>query len=61
LGIVEVPKSKTQVSADVRTEADKLDALVHALADQLGRKVVLVLPDDTEVVVEPRAKLGLDD
>jgi len=60
LGIVEVPKSKTQVPDDLRTEADRLDDLVHALADHFGRKVVLVWPDDKEVVVEPRPKPRLD-
>ena len=53
-------KSKTQVSADLRTEADKLDELMHALADHFGRKVVLVWPDDKEVVVEPRPEQRLD-
>ena len=51
---------KTQVPADLRTEADRLDDLVHALADHFGRKVVLVWPDDKEVVVEPRPELRLD-
>ena len=60
MGTVEVPKSKTQVPADSRTEADRLDDLVHALADHFGRKVVLVWPDDKEVVVEPRPELRLD-
>jgi hypothetical protein len=55
-----VPKSKTQVPADLRTETDRLDDLVHALADHFGRKVVLVWPDDKEVVVEPRPVLRLD-
>jgi len=55
-----VPKSKVEVPADLRTEAERLDDLVHALADQLGRKVVLVLPDDTEVVVEPSPEPRLD-
>ena len=54
---MEVPKSKTQVPAD---EADRIDALAHALADQFGRKVVLVWPDDKEVVVEPRAGRSLE-
>ena len=57
---MEVPKSKTQVSADLRTEADRLDNLAHALADHFGRKVVLVWPDDKEVVVEPRPELRPD-
>ena len=60
MGIVEVPKTKTQAPADLRTEADRLDDLVHALADHFGRKVVLVWPDDKEVVVEPRPELRLD-
>jgi hypothetical protein len=60
LGIVEVPKSKTQTSADLRTEADRIDDLAHALADRFGRKIVLVWPDDKEVVVEPRSKQRLD-
>ena len=55
---MEVPKSKTQVPADLRTEADRLDDLVQALADHFGRKVVLVWPD--EVVVEPRPELRLE-
>lgn len=58
MGIVEVPKSK--MPADLRTEADRLDNLMHALADHFGRKVVLVWPDDKEVVVEPRPELRLD-
>ena len=56
LGSWKVPKSKTQAPADLRTETDKSDDLVHALADLFGRKAVLVWPDDTEVVVEPRPK-----
>jgi hypothetical protein len=60
LGIVEVPKSEAEVSADLRDEADRIDDLAHALADQFGRKVVVVWPDDTEVVVEPRAERRLD-
>ena len=55
-----MPKSKTQVPHDLRTEADRLDDLLHALADHFGRKVVLVWPDDKEVVVEPRPELRLD-
>ena len=55
-----MPKSKTPVSADLRTEADRLDKLMHALADHFGRKVVLVWPDDKEVAVEPRPELRLD-
>ena len=57
MGIVEVPKSKAEVSADQRDEADRIDDLAHALADHFGRKVVLVWPDDKEVVVEPRPEL----
>ena len=57
---MEVPKSKTQVSADQRDEADRIDALAHALADQFGRKVVVVWPDDKEVVIEPRPELRPD-
>ena len=53
-----MPKSK--MPADLRTEADRLDNLMHALADHFGRKVVLVWPDDKEVVVEPRPELRLD-
>jgi hypothetical protein len=60
LGIVEVPKSTTQEPADLRTEADRLDDLAHALADHFGRKIVLVWPDDKEVVVEPRPELRPD-
>ena len=59
-GIVEVPKSETQVLADLRDEADRIGALAHALADRFGRKIVLVWPDDKEVVVEPRAGRNLD-
>ena len=59
-GIVEVPKSETQVSADLRDEADTIDDLAHALADYYGRKVVVVGTDDKEVVVEPRAERRLD-
>ena len=55
LGIVEVPKSEAEVSADLRDEADRINALARALADLFGRKAVVVWPDDTEVVVEPRA------
>ena len=54
---MEVPKSETQVSTDLRDEADRIDDLAHALADHFGRKVVLVWPDDKEVVVEPRPEL----
>jgi hypothetical protein len=57
---VEVPKSKTQASANLRTEADRIDDLAHALADHFGRKVVLVWPDDKEVVVEPRSEPRLE-
>ena len=59
MGIVEVPKSKTQVPADLWDEADTID-LAHALADYYGRKVVVVWTDDKEVVVEPRAERRLD-
>ena len=57
---MEVPKSKTKVPADLRSEADRLDDLMHSLADHFGRRVVLVWPDDNEVVVEPRPELRLD-
>ena len=60
LGIVEVPKSEAEVSADQREEADRINALARALADLFGRKAVVVWPDDTEVVVEPRAERRLD-
>ena len=60
MGIVEVPKSEAEVSADLRDEADRINNLAHALADLIGRKVVLVWPDDKEVVVEPRPELGPD-
>ena len=59
-GIVEVPKSETQVSADLRDEADRIDDLAHALADHFRRKVVVVWTDDKEVVVEPRGERRLD-
>jgi hypothetical protein len=59
---VEVPKVETEVLADLRDgdEADRIDALAHALADAFGRKVVLVWPDDKEVVVEPCAGRTLE-
>ena len=57
-GPVEVPKSETQVSADLWDEADTID-LAHALADYYGRKVVVVWTDDQEVVVESRVERGL--
>ena len=60
MGIVEVPKSEAEVSADLRDEADRINNLAHALADHFGRKVVLVWPDDKEVVVEPRPELRPD-
>jgi hypothetical protein len=56
---VEVPKSETQVSADLWDEADTIE-LAHALADYHGRTVVVVWTDDKEVVVEPRAERRLD-
>jgi hypothetical protein len=59
VGIVEVPKSKTQAPAALRDEADRIDDLARALADRFGRKVVLVWPDDKEVVVEPRSEQRL--
>jgi hypothetical protein len=55
---VEVPKSKTP--ANLPDEAERIDDLAHALADHFGRKVVLVWPDDKEVVVEPRQEPGVD-
>jgi len=58
LGIVEVPKSEAEVSADL--EADRMDALARALADLFGRKAVLVWPDDKEEVFEPRAGRSRD-
>ena len=60
MGIVEMPKSEAEVSADLRDEADRVDNLAHALADLFGRKVVVVWPDDKEVVVEPHPALRLD-
>ncbi len=51
-----MPKSKKRAS----TDADRVDALARALADYLGRKVVVVSIDDKEVVVEPHAKPRLD-
>jgi hypothetical protein len=57
--IVEVPKSETQVSADLWDEADTIE-LAHALADYHGRTVVVVWTDDKEVIVEPRAERRLD-
>ena len=57
-----MPKFETQVLADLRDgdEAARIDALAHALADCFGRKVVLVWPDDKEVVVEPCAGRSLE-
>ena len=55
-----MPKSEAEVSAGLRDEADRIDDLARALADHFGRKVVLVWPDDTEVVVEPCPELRLD-
>ena len=55
-----MPKHKTEVSSDLRDDAERIDDLAHALADQFGRKVVVVWPDDAEVVVEPRAERRLD-
>jgi beta-xylosidase len=55
-----VPKSEADLSTDQRDEADRIDDLAHALADHFGRKVVLVWPDDKEVVVEPRPELRPD-
>jgi beta-xylosidase len=55
-----VPKSEADLSTDQRDEADRIDDLAHALADHFGRKVVLVWPDDKEVVVEPRPERRLD-
>ena len=57
---MEVPKTETQASADLRDEADRIDELAHALADHFGRTVVVVWTDDKEVVVEPRPQLRLD-
>ena len=59
-GIVEVPKSETQVSADLRDEADTIDILRMRWRITIGRKVVVVWTDDKEVVVEPRAERRLD-
>ena len=59
-GGVEMPKSEADVSADLRDEAGRIDDLARLLADHFGRKVVLVWPDDEEVVVEPRPELGPD-
>ena len=55
-----MPKSKPEVSDDLRDEANRLVDLAHALADLFGRKAVVVWPDDTEVVVEPGAERRLD-
>ena len=60
MGIVELPKSKAEVSADLRAEADRIDALARALADFFGRNAVLVWPDDTEEAFEPRAGRSFD-
>jgi hypothetical protein len=54
---VEVPKSETQVSADLWDEADTLD-LAHALANYYGRKVVVVGTDDHEVLLSPALSEG---
>ena len=58
--MVSAKKSEAQVSPDLSNDAGRIDDLAHALADQFGRKVVVVWPDDTEVVVEPRPELKLD-
>jgi hypothetical protein len=58
--IVEVAKTETQVLADLRDEAGRIDDLAHALADHLGRTVVVVWTDDQEVLIEPRPELTLD-
>ena len=50
-------KSEAQVSADLPDETDAIDDLAHALADYFRRKVVVVWPDDEEVLVEPRPEL----
>ena len=47
------------MSVDLRDEADRIDDRVHALADYVRRKVVVVR-DDQEVVVEPRAERRRD-
>jgi hypothetical protein len=60
LGNAEVSKSEAEVSADLLDEADRIDKLAHALADLFGRKVVVVWPDDKEVVVEPHPELRPD-
>jgi hypothetical protein len=54
---VVVPKSEAEV---LRDEADRINALARALADQFGRKVVVVWPDDEEAVIEPRPGLRQD-
>jgi hypothetical protein len=59
-GIVEVPKSETQVSADLWDEADTVNDLARALADYVRRRVVVVGTDDKELVVEPPAERRLD-
>ena len=59
-GPVEVPKSETQMSPDLRGAADRIDDLAHALADYFRRKVVVVGTDDKELVVEPRVERRLD-
>ena len=56
---MKVPKSEAEVSADLRDEAERIDALARALANQFGRNVVVVWPDQ-EVVVEPRPEQSLD-
>jgi hypothetical protein len=48
---VEVPKSETQMSPDLRGAADRID--------DLARKVVVVGVDDKEPVVEPRGERRL--
>ena len=55
-----MPKSETQVSADLRDEADRINDLAHVLADHLGRAVVVVWRDDEEVLIAPRPELALD-
>ena len=48
------------MSADLPDETDAIDDLAHVLADYFRRKVVVVWPDDEEVLVEPRPELMPD-
>ena len=56
---VEVSKSKTQLPADERRDEAAMD-IAHAIANYLGRTVMLANVGGTDVVVKPRAGPTLD-